>query len=333
MNDINILGIETSCDETAAAVVRNGNEVLSDIINSQIYIHQKYGGVVPEIASRQHVENIGLVVAEALRSAGVSFPDIDAVAVTNRPGLIGALLVGLSYAKALAYGLNKPFVGVNHLEGHIYANFIEHPAIKFPLICLLVSGGHTSLIYMENFQNTRLLGATRDDAAGEAFDKVSRFLGLGYPGGPAIEKVSAQGTAGLYTLPRPYLDKNNFEFSFSGLKTAAMNMYNKLNKDGSLNVCDLAAEFQEALVEVLAEKTFKAALRFSVPNVLIAGGVAANSRLREMMRLKSETLDIPLFFPSVKMCTDNAAMIAGLGYHHYKRKNFARLDLNAYPGL
>jgi N6-L-threonylcarbamoyladenine synthase len=236
-------------------------------------------------------------------------------------------------AKTIALMKNKPFMAINHLEGHIYANFIEHTSIKFPLICLLVSGGHTSLIYMEDFQNARLLGATRDDAAGEAFDKVARFLGLGYPGGPAVEKAAAQGKAGLYTLPRPYLDKNEFEFSFSGLKTAAMNMCNKLDKNGSLNVYDLAAEFQEALVEVLAEKTFKAAHQFSVPNILVAGGVAANNRLREMMRLKSKTSDIPLFFPSVKMCTDNAAMIAGLGYHHYAMKNFAKLDLNAFPGL
>lgn len=333
MDSVLILGIETSCDETAAAVVLNGKEVLSDVVYSQIQIHQPFGGVVPEIASRQHVENIGVVVQEAFCQADIKQDQIQAVAVTNRPGLIGALLVGLSFGKGFAYGLNKPLIAINHLEGHLYANFIEHDQITFPAVCLLVSGGHTNLLYMEDFNTVKMLGSTRDDAAGEAFDKVARFLNLGYPGGPAIEKAASQGQAGIYTLPRAFLDRSNFEFSFSGLKTATMNLWRKLEAADQVNVYNLAAEFQEALVEVLVEKTFNAARKYKAANVLLAGGVAANSRLRANMRQQSEASNIPLFYPSMRMCTDNAAMIAGLGYHYYVEKKFSDLEVNAYPGL
>ena len=332
MNTI-ILGIETSCDETAAAVVLNGKQILSDVVHSQIQIHQRFGGVVPEVASRQHVVNIGLIVEEALRQAEIKPEEIHGVAVANRPGLIGALLVGLSFAKGYAYGLNKPLLAINHLEGHIYANFVEHEQITFPAVCLLVSGGHTLLQYMEDFNTIQILGSTRDDAAGEAFDKVARFIGLGYPGGPVIEKAAEKGQAGIYTLPRAFLDRNDFEFSFSGLKTATMNLWKKTQASKTESVYNLAAEFQEAVTEVLVEKTFKAAQKYKAASVLMAGGVAANGCLRTAMNQKSRELRIPLYCPSLKLCTDNAVMIAGLGYHFFNENNFADLAVNAYSGL
>ncbi len=333
MTDINILGIETSCDETAAAIVRNGQQIVSNVIMSQIALHQKFGGVVPEVASRKHIETISTVVEEAFAEAGLSYGEIAAVAVTNQPGLIGALLVGLSFAKGLAYALDKPLITVNHLHGHIYANFLEHPEIEFPCVCLVVSGGHTSLLYMPSHHEHELIGTTRDDAAGEAFDKVARFLGLGYPGGPAIEKAAQQGTPGVYRLPRIFLDRQDFEFSFSGLKTASMNLWRKAQNTGPAAVNDLAAEFQQALVEVLAEKTVLAAEKCGVKSVLIAGGVAANSQLRAMLRQKVIGHGFKLYYPSLALCTDNAAMIAGCGYIHYLKGDLAGLDVNAHPGL
>lgn len=333
MQEILILGIETSCDETAAAIVKNGRDILSNVINSQIDIHSQFGGVVPEVASRKHIENIGLVVDAAFKDAGLSYADIDAVAVTNRPGLIGALLVGLSFAKAFAYALNRPLLAVNHLEGHIYANFLEHSAIEFPAICLVVSGGHTSLLYMPSIGQYELIGETRDDAAGEAFDKVARFLGLGYPGGPAIQKAAEKGEAGKVILPRVFLDRNDFEFSFSGLKTAAMNEWNKLKRRGVADVNDLAAEFQAALVEVLVEKTIHAAGQFQARSILLAGGVAANQQLRNLMKNRGQELGLPVYYPSLQLCTDNAAMIAGSAHINYVRGSFASLNVNAYPGL
>jgi N6-L-threonylcarbamoyladenine synthase len=270
MSDVLILGIETSCDETAAAIVRNGREILSNVINSQIAVHQTYGGVVPEVASRKHIENIAAVVNSAFNEAGISYSKIDAVAVTNRPGLVGALLVGVSFAKALAYGLNKPLIAVNHLHGHIYANFLEHQEIAFPAVCLVVSGGHTSLLYMKDSSDYKLIGETRDDAAGEAFDKVARFLGLGYPGGPAMEKAARSGRAGRVKLPRVFLDRDDFEFSFSGLKTATMNLWTRLQRHGEANVNDLAAEFQTALAEVLVGKTIRAAIEYGASTILLA---------------------------------------------------------------
>lgn len=329
MKDIIILGIETSCDETAAAIVKNGREVLANIVNSQIAIHQQFGGVVPEVASRKHIENIAAVVNSAFEEAGLSHRDIDAVAVTNMPGLIGALLVGLSFAKAFAYGLSLPLIAVNHLHGHIYANFLEHDNIVFPAVCLVVSGGHTSLLYMKGISDYELIGSTKDDAAGEAFDKVARFLGLGYPGGPAVERAARQGQSGLYHLPRVFLDRNDYEFSFSGLKTAAMNLWRKIEKnDGKPG--DIAAEFQDALVEVLAEKTIRAAEQYKVKTIMMAGGVAANKSLRKKLTNMCEQGNFNLFYPSLGLCTDNAAMIAGKAYHDYIDGLFAPLNTNAH---
>jgi N6-L-threonylcarbamoyladenine synthase len=333
MKDTLILGIESSCDETAAAIVKNGQEVLSSIINSQISIHQQFGGVVPEVASRKHIENIAPVVETAFRKAGLEYNDIDAVAVTNRPGLIGALLVGLSFAKAFAYGLGKPLIAVDHLQGHIWANFLEHRDIDFPAICLVVSGGHTSLLLMEKPDKSRLLGETRDDAAGEAFDKVARFLGLGYPGGPAIQKAAQQGTAGIYSLPRVFLDRDDYEFSFSGLKTATMNLWIKQSRRGETRAEDMAAEFQTALVEVLVEKTIRAAKNHQARSILMAGGVAANQLLRQLMTNRAQQEGLQLFYPSLDLCTDNAAMIAGKAYSDYIRGDFSPLNINAQPGL
>ncbi len=333
MKDILILGIETSCDETAAAIVKNGGQILSNVVNSQVKIHAQFGGVVPEVASRKHIENIALVVDQAFRDTGLQYQDIDAVAVCNQPGLIGALLVGLSFAKGLAWALERPLLAVNHLQGHIYANILEHEDISFPAVCLVVSGGHTSLLLMQDIIHYQVLGSTRDDAAGEAFDKVARFLGLGYPGGPAIQKAAQEGQAGKIKLPRVFLDREDYEFSFSGLKTAAMNMKNKLEKAGELQVRDLAAEFQQALVEVLVEKTLKAASYYGVQSILIAGGVAANQVLRSMMEERAQSQNIKVHYPSLDLCTDNAAMIAGMGYQLFISKSYASLSLNAYPSL
>ena len=331
MQDILILGVETSCDETAAAIVRNGREIISNVINSQIAIHQQFGGVVPEVASRKHIENIAPVVNSAFREAGLTYRDINAVAVTTMPGLVGALLVGLSFAKAFAYGLNLPLIAVNHLHGHIYANFLEHDNIIFPAVCLVVSGGHTSLLYMKSISDYALIGSTKDDAAGEAFDKVARFLGLGYPGGPAIERAALQGLAGRYHLPRVFLDRKDYEFSFSGLKTATMNLWRKIEKNGDCNPGDIAAEFQAALVEVLVEKTIRAADAYEVETIMIAGGVAANQALRENMAKSANKKHFKLYYPSLGLCTDNAAMIAGKAYHDYINGTFAALNTNAQP--
>jgi N6-L-threonylcarbamoyladenine synthase len=333
MEDTFILGIETSCDETAASIVKNGKQILSNVINSQANIHAQFGGVVPEVASRKHIENIALVVDQAFIDAGLEYQDIDGVAVTNRPGLIGALLVGVSFAKGLAWALDRPLLAVNHLHGHIYANFLEHQEISFPAVCLVVSGGHTSLLLLQEQDQYETIGETRDDAAGEAFDKVARFLGLGYPGGPAIQKAAEQGQAGKVRLPRVYLDRNDFEFSFSGLKTAAMNTWKKMENGGEIQVYDLAAEFQQALVEVLSEKAVRAAERYGAESILIAGGVAANQQLRRQMQEKAGPNDIKVYYPSLALCTDNAAMIAGIAYQQYVNKSYAPLELNAYPGL
>lgn len=330
---INILGIETSCDETAAAVVQNGRLILSNVVNSQIDIHRQFGGVVPEVASRKHVENIGLVVEQAMADSGLTYADLDAVAVTNRPGLIGALLVGLSFAKAFAYGIDKPLITVNHLNGHIYANLLEHPQLKFPAICLVVSGGHTSLLLMHSESEYELIGETLDDAAGEAFDKVARFLGLGYPGGPAIQKAAASGQPGRYSLPRVFLNRQELEFSFSGLKTAVMNEWRKAQQRGEADVNDMAAEFQNALVEVLVGKTMQAAEQYDAPSIIMAGGVAANGPLRELMTRRGEELGKAVYFPSLSLCTDNAVMIAAAAYPLYLQGSFAPLNVNAQASL
>ncbi|MGE5404417.1 MAG: tRNA (adenosine(37)-N6)-threonylcarbamoyltransferase complex transferase subunit TsaD [Candidatus Saccharibacteria bacterium] len=333
-NKVRILGIETSCDETAVAVIENGGTILSNLVASQIDVHRRFGGVVPEVASRKHIEVIARLVDDAVRDAGLQPSELDAIAVTNGPGLIGALLVGVSFAKAYAFGLNKPLVAVNHLVAHIYANLLGDSLPSFPAVCLVVSGGHTSLLHMNSRHEFDIMGETRDDAAGEAFDKVARFLGLGYPGGPAIQQTAQKGTAGIYKLPRVFLDRDDFEFSFSGLKTSTMNLWNKIKKEGREDtVYDLVAEFQEALVEVLVEKTINAARKKHVKTILVAGGVAANSLLREKLREKAAEFEIDVFIPSPKLCTDNGAMVGCAGYYHFVDGNLANWDLNAYPSF
>lgn len=331
MNDPIILGIETSCDETAASIVCGGRQILSNVVYSQIDLHRRFGGVVPEVASRKHVEKIAVVVNEAFQEAGLEHQQIDAVAVTNAPGLIGALLVGVSFAKSFAYGLHKPLIAVNHLYGHIYANFLEHEHIEFPALCLVVSGGHTSLILMGSRIDFHLIGETRDDAAGEAFDKIARFLSLGYPGGPAIQSAAESGQPGKVVLPRVFMNRDDYEFSFSGLKTATMNMWNKLQRQGAptLRVEDLAAEFQAAVVDVLVGKSLRAAGEFGAKSILMAGGVAANGLLRSQMRSAADQAGLPVYYPSLALCTDNAAMIAAAGFEFYKAGKWAPLNLNA----
>ena len=329
-----ILGIETSCDETAAAVVAAGKTVLSSIIASQIPIHEKYGGVVPEIASRHHLEMVNEVIAEALLQANCSFADLSAIAVTHGPGLVGALLVGVNTAKTLAYALKKPILAVNHIFSHIAANFLVHE-VRFPSVCLVVSGGHTSLFYLTSRSEAALLGATRDDAAGEAFDKVARVLGLGYPGGPAIEKAAEAGDAGAFTFPRAFAGQDdNYEFSFSGLKSAVINTLHNLKQKGqTYRTADVAASFQQAVVDILVEKTCLAAEAKQVKTVLLAGGVAANGALRQQLEQALAAAGRTLLYPPLELCTDNAAMVAAAGWDLYLQQKFAGLDLNAVPVL
>lgn len=334
MRNTIILGIETSCDETSAAVVADGRDIISNIIASQIPVHQKYGGVVPEIASRKHVELITSVIQEALNEAKITFTDVTAVAVTYGPGLVGALLVGVSAAKALAYTLDVPLVGVNHIESHIYANFLADPNLEFPLVCLVVSGGHTDLVYIEKHGDFQLVGRTRDDAAGEAFDKVARAAGLGYPGGPLIDRLAERGDPKAIEFPRAYLESDSLDFSFSGLKSAALNYLNKSSMKGQeVNTANLAASFQQAVVDVLTDKVLAAAARFKVTTVLLAGGVASNSGLRQQLTAKANVLGIHVAYPPPVLCTDNAAMVACAGYFKFKRGDLAPLSLNAAAGL
>ena len=324
-----ILGIETSCDETAAAVVANGAAVLSSVVSSQVDLHARFGGVVPEIASRAHVELLTPVVAEALVEAGLDGKGIDAVASTIGPGLIGSLLVGISAAKALALVWDVPFVGVNHLEAHLYAAFLEEPDLKPPLIVLLVSGGHTQLVAMEDHGRYRLLGSTVDDAAGEAFDKVARYLGLGYPGGPAIDRLAMVGDPGAISFPRPMLD-DGADFSFSGLKTAVIN-YVRANPE--VKVEDVAASFQQAVVDVLVTKARRAAADVGANGLVLAGGVAANSQLREVVLDTCMADDLRCFLPSHSMCTDNAAMVAATAWWQLQQSGPTPLDAGAEPNL
>ena len=315
---VNILGIETSCDETAVAVVADGRRVLSNIVASQMAEHARYGGVVPEVASRRHVELINGVIRHALSEAGVTLAEIDAIAVTNRPGLLGALLVGVTAAKALAQARNLPLIGVHHIEAHLYANFLTHPDADFPAVALVVSGGHTDLFHLRGHGDYALLGRTRDDAAGEAFDKCARLMGLEYPGGPAIQKAAETGNPKAVALPRAWME-GTFEFSFSGLKTAVRR---KLPSPGGQgegegpHIPDLAASFQEAVVDVLVGKTLQAAKATGVSRVFMAGGVAANKRLRERMREACDKAGLSLYYPPLALCTDNGAMIAATGYYH-----------------
>lgn len=327
------LAIETSCDETSCAVLRGGRDVLSNIISSQIDIHKKFGGVVPEVASRKHIENINIIIQKALDQANINFDDIDLVGVTQGPGLVGALLVGISSAKAIAYALNKPIVGVNHIEGHICANYIEHKDLEPPFTCLIVSGGHTYLAYAKDYTEYELFGRTRDDAAGEAFDKVARALGLSYPGGPLIDKLSKEGDPNSVDFPRVYLEQDSYDFSFSGLKTAVLNYLNQMKqKDENIIVKDVAASFQQAVIEVLVDKTIKLAKEKKSKKIVMAGGVAANHGLRNMMKNRGEE-EIEILYPSNILCTDNAAMIGSAAYFNYISGRTSQLNMNVVPNL
>lgn len=329
-----ILGIESSCDETAAAVVKNGREVLSNVINTQIDLHKKYGGVVPEIASRKHIENIDAVVEEALVKAGVTIDNIDAVAVTYGPGLVGALLVGVSFAKGYSYAAHKPLVPVHHIKGHIMANFIAHKELEPPFVCLVASGGHSHIVLVEDYTEFKILGRTRDDAAGEAFDKIARVIGLGYPGGPKVDKLAKEGNPEAVKFPRVRIDKDSLDFSFSGVKTAVINYLHKQEQSGiEVNKADIAASFQAAVTDVLVEHTIEAAEKYNINTIAIAGGVAANSELREKMTREAGKKNISVLFPPPVLCTDNAAMIACAGYYSYLKGITAEQDLNAVPYL
>ncbi|MBP3502315.1 MAG: tRNA (adenosine(37)-N6)-threonylcarbamoyltransferase complex transferase subunit TsaD [Clostridia bacterium] len=326
MKDILTLGIESSCDETSVAIVKNGREVLSNVINTQIAIHTQFGGVVPEIASRKHVENISNVTKEALKEANVTFDDIDIIACTYGPGLVGALLVGVSYAKALSYALNKPLVGTNHIEGHIAANYITNKKLEPPFLCLIISGGHTHLVHIKNYKEFEILGKTRDDAIGEAFDKVARVIGLGYPGGPKVDKLAKEGESTIQ-LPKTHFD--NLDFSFSGIKTAVINLH---HKDPQINKADLCASFEKTVTEELIDNTLKAAKSLKIKKIALAGGVSANSYIRNKFELlKKDGYEI--FYPDIKLCTDNAAMIASAGYYNYINGKTSNLTLNAIPNL
>jgi N6-L-threonylcarbamoyladenine synthase len=331
---VKILALETSCDETSAAVVEDGLIIRSNVISSQIEVHQKFGGVVPEVASRKHIELINIVIEDALSAAGLGFDSLDAVAVTHGPGLAGALLVGTVAAKAVSYALNIPLIAVNHMESHIYANFLVEPELSFPLICLTVSGGHTDLIYIEHHGSYKLVGSTRDDAAGEAFDKIARALDLGYPGGPAIENLSRSGDEEAINFPRAYLGEEALDFSFSGLKTAVMNYLRRAGQQGiNINKADVAASFQKAVVDVLVDKALLAAKKYKARAILLAGGVAANSRLREYLKSKAGKQKQSVVFPPPVLCTDNAAMVGCAAYYKYMRGDFAPLSINVSPGL
>ncbi|MDO4766298.1 MAG: tRNA (adenosine(37)-N6)-threonylcarbamoyltransferase complex transferase subunit TsaD [Eubacteriales bacterium] len=332
--DIIILAIETSCDETSAAVVKNGRDVSSNIISSQISSHKKFGGVVPELASRMHIEKIDQVIQEAMQEADCKFEDLSAIAVTYGPGLVGALLVGVAEAKALAYALNLPLIPVHHISGHIAANYIEDVELEPPFLCLVVSGGHTHLVKTEDYGKYTILGKTRDDAIGEAFDKIAREVGLGYPGGPKIDKAAKLGNEDAIVFPKAYLEEGSYDFSFSGVKSAVLNYMHRAKQRGEeINREDLVASFQKAVTDVVVEKTMKAAEELGIKKIALAGGVAANSRLRDEMTKECEKRGYSFRVPSMIYCTDNAAMIGAAAYHEYLKGNFADLDLNAVPSL
>ena len=332
--DILILAIESSCDETAAAVVKNGREVLSNVISSQIALHTLYGGVVPEIASRKHIEKINQVIEEALQTAGVTLDDLDAIAVTYGPGLVGALLVGVAEAKAISYAKQLPLVGVHHIEGHISANYIENKDLEPPFICLVVSGGHTHLVRVQDYGVYEILGRTRDDAAGEAFDKVARAIGLGYPGGPKIDKLAKEGDPDAIPFPKAKIADCPYDFSFSGLKSSVLNYLNGAKMKGeTVNRADVAASFQKAVCEVLVSHAIDAVKEAGMDKLAIAGGVASNSTLRAAMECACEKNGIRFYRPSPILCTDNAAMIGAAGYYEFKKGVRSGLDLNAIPNL
>ena len=332
--DITILAIESSCDETAAAVVRNGREVLSNIISSQIDLHKLYGGVVPEIASRKHIEKINQVIEEALSEAKCALNDIDAVAVTYGPGLVGALLVGVAEAKAIAYARNLPLIGVHHIEGHISANYIENKELEPPFLCLVVSGGHTHLVCVEDYGKYKILGKTKDDAAGEAFDKVARAIDLGYPGGPKIDKLAKEGDPNAIEFPRAHVGDSVYDFSFSGVKSAVLNYINGCKmKQIEYNRADIAASFQKAVTDVLVDHAMIGVENYGLKKLAIAGGVASNSALRAAMSQACQERGIEFYHPSPILCTDNAAMIGAAGYYDYKNGIRSGWDLNAVPNL
>ncbi len=334
MDDVLILGIESSCDETAAAVVKNGREVLSNVINTQIEIHKKFGGVVPEVASRRHIQTIDRVIDQALEDAGVTFDDITAIAVTYGPGLVGALLIGVSTAKALAYALKKPLVPVHHIKGHIMANFVEHKDLEPPFVCLVASGGHSHIVEVKSYTDLEILGRTRDDAAGEAFDKIARVLGLGYPGGPLIDRLAKEGNPEAVHFPRVKMEGDTLDFSFSGVKTAVINYLHKLEQNGeTYNRADIAASFQAAVTDALCSHTLEAARRTGNKIITLAGGVASNSALRKKMSEEAAKEGIRVLYPSPVLCTDNAVMIACAGYYGYLKQDFADMTLNAVANL
>ena len=334
MRECKVLGIESSCDETAAAVVSNGREELSNVISSQIDIHTLDGGVVPEIASRKHIERINQVIEKALEQAGTSLEEIDAISVTYGPGLVGALLVGVGEAKALAYAAGKPLVGVHHIEGHIAANYLEHEDLEPPFLCLVVSGGHTHLVQVKSYDKFQIVGCTHDDAAGEAFDKVARAIGLGYPGGPKIDRVAREGNPSAIEFPRAKISGSEFDFSFSGVKSAVLNYLNQCEMKGeAVNQADVAASFQQAVVDVLVGRAIAAARQLGEGRIAVAGGVAANSSLRGQMKQACQEAGITLYYPSPVYCTDNAAMIAAQGYYEYMAGVRSGWDLNAVPNL
>ena len=326
MKDIITLGIESSCDETSVAVVKNGREVLSNIINSQIKIHEKFGGVVPEIASRNHVEAISDVTKKALEEAKITFDDIDNIACTYGPGLVGALLVGVSYAKGVSYALNKPLTGTNHIEGHIAANYISHKDLKPPFLCLIISGGHTHLVHIQDYDKFEIIGRTKDDAIGEAFDKVARVIGLGYPGGPKVDKLAKEGQANI-ELPKTHIE--GLDFSFSGIKTAIINLH---HKNPEINKADLCASFEKYVTDILINNSLKSAKQLQINTIALAGGVSANSYIREQF-LKLQEEGYKIYYPDPILCTDNAAMIASAGYYRFISGVTSGLDLNAVPNL
>ena len=326
--DILTMGIESSCDETSVAIVKNGREILSNVIDTQIPIHEKYGGVVPEIASRNHIEAISRVTKKALEEASISFEQIDAITPTYGPGLVGALLVGLSYAKALSFATDKPLVGVNHIQGHIAANYITYKELEPPFICVMMSGGNTQIVHVKNYTEFEVLGKTRDDAIGEAFDKVARVVGLGYPGGPKVDNLAKEGQANI-ELPKTHFDEDTLDFSFSGIKTAVINLHHK-NPD--INKADLCASFEKNVTETLMENVKKAIKKTGIKKITLAGGVSANSYIRnEFLKLEQE--GIKVYMPDLKLCTDNAAMIASAGYYNYINGKKDELNLNAVPNL
>ena len=332
--DVVVLAIESSCDETAAAVVKNGRCVLSNVISSQIDLHTLYGGVVPEIASRKHIEKINQVIEEALKEADMELTDMDAIAVTYGPGLVGALLVGVSAAKAISFATDIPLIGVHHIEGHISANYIENPDLEPPFVCLVVSGGHSHLVVVKDYGEYEIIGRTRDDAAGEAFDKVARAIGLGYPGGPKIDKLSKEGNPDAIHFPRAKLGENEYDFSFSGLKSAVLNYINGAQMKGE-EICqaDIAASFQKAVIDVLVDHAMTAVAEYGLNKFAIAGGVASNSSLRAAMKEACEKRGIAFYHPSPVFCTDNAAMIGVAGYYEFKKGVRSGYDLNAVPNL